>query len=74
MNIVLLYEPTEQQCIQIYMHATSVSQGQRVILHSRFRIKHFICSQCDRYYIFAVLVKIKQQINSNTHMPMRILL
>ena len=47
----------------VHMHTRSVIQGQRCILHSRFRIKHFICSQCDRNYIFSVLIKIKQQIN-----------
>ena len=59
----------------VHLHTRSVIQGQRVILHSRFRIKPFICSQCDRNYLFSVLIKIKQQLNCRkAHFTMRLLL
>ena len=54
------------KCTLAYMRA--VIQGQRGILHSRFKIKYFICSQCNRNYIFSVQINIRQQINSlKTH-------
>ena len=61
---VQMYTCIRDLCSNVHMHTRSVIQGQRGILHSRFRIKHFICSQCDRNYIFSVLIKSKQQINS----------
>ena len=51
---------------------TIVSQGQRVILHSRFLMKHFICSQCDQNYIY-MLIKFNNQITEVKHtLPMGI--
>ena len=54
----------------VHMHTRSVIQGQRAVFFTRlrFRMKDFICSQCDLNYNFYVLIKIKQQINScKTH-------
>ena len=39
----------------------SVIQGQRGILHLRFRIKDFICSQCDRNYILLCQLKLSKK-------------
>ena len=56
------------------MHMTSVSQGQRVILHSRFFNKTFICRQYNRNYI-SMLIKFDNQITEVNHtLLMRILL
>ena len=49
------------------MRTRSVIQGQHGILHSRFRIKYFICSQCDQNYVFSELIKIQQQVISTTY-------
>ena len=56
------------------MHATSVSQGQRVILHLRFQNKIFICSQCSRNYIYMLIKFINQITEVNHTLLMRILL
>ena len=56
------------------MHMTSVSQGQRVILHLRFQNKTFICCQCNQNYI-STLIKFNNQITEVKHiLLMRILL
>ena len=58
----------------VHLHTRTVIQGQRGILHSRFRIKHFMCNQRDRNYIFSLLIKIKQKQTAVKHtLPMRIL-
>ena len=43
---------TVRREVQQPVSTRTVIQGQRGILHLEFKIKHFICNQCDRNYIF----------------------